>query len=458
MSSIGQGHRALARLAPRFTMDVLAADDLQAIIRRDIQLEPPPRESPLPPTFVVWLTLAMALFRSDSIPNVFARLLARWRESKPWLSLRLVTDGALAHARRRLGAAPLRRLFERLSERASPEPSFHGLRVWSLDGTVLATADTPANERGFGRHHASKGRSAFPQLRLLTLTSTRTHEIRDAHWGPYTQSEASMAPDVVRNLRKGDLLLLDRGFMSMHLYANLVAHDVAFVSRVRNTRKARILARRGPGDYDVEVKGTKSTDPKDRRGRPTMILRLVEYRIGREWIRLLTNLTDASIGGREIAELYHERWEVELVFDELKTHSVSVRHGTLDLPFRGKSPVMVEQELWATLTAFNLVRREIAGAARVHRVDPRRISFTDAIVVIVATWRVGSRSKADRRRAHTRLQDDLAACELDRWRRPRKCPRVVRVRSNTYPHKGPMYREEYHDASRLIRMGHARCA
>lgn len=226
MSSIGQGHRALARLAPRFTMDVLAADDLQAIIRRDIQLEPPPRESPLPPTFVVWLTLAMALFRSDSIPNVFARLLARWRESKPWLSLRLVTDGALAHARRRLGALPLRRLIEEISKRVAPEPSFHGLRVWSLDGTVLAAADTPANESAFGRHHASKGRSAFPQLRLLTLTAARTHEIRDVHWGPYRQSAASMAADVVRNLRKGDLVLMDRGFMSMHFYAHLAQNDV----------------------------------------------------------------------------------------------------------------------------------------------------------------------------------------------------------------------------------------
>lgn len=458
MNPIGQAHRALARLAPQFSIDVLAGSDLQTTIRRDIQLVAPQRESPLHPSLVVWLTLAMALFRADSIPNVFARLLTRWRESKPWLSFRAVTDGALAHARRRLGALPLRRLFEEISKRVAPEPSFHGLRVWSLDGTVLAAADTPANERAFGRHHASKGRSAFPQLRLLTLTAARTHEIRDVHWGPYRQSEASMAADVVRNLRKGDLVLMDRGFMSMHFYAHLAQNDVVFVSRVRNTRKMRVLACRGPGDYEVEVKGARPTDPKDHRGRCTMILRLIEYRIGHEWVRLLTNLTDASISGREIAELYHERWEVELVFDELKTHIVSVRHGTLDLPFRGKSPEMVEQELWATLAAFNLVRREIAGAARLHRIDPRRISFTDALVVIVATWRVGSRSKADRRRAHARLLDDLAACELDRWRRPRKCPRVVRVRSNTYPHKGPMYREEFHDASQLIRMGDSRCA
>ena len=211
---------------PEREVRVLAGSDLQTTIRRDIQLVAPQRESPLHPALVAWLTLTMALFREDSIPNVFARLLTRWRESKPWLSFRAATDGALAHARRRLGALPLRRLIEEISKRVAPEPSFHGLRVWSLDGTVLAAADTPANESAFGRHHASKGRSAFPQLRLLTLTAARTHEIRDVHWGPYRQSAASMAADVVRNLRKGDLVLMDRGFMSMHFYAHLAQNDV----------------------------------------------------------------------------------------------------------------------------------------------------------------------------------------------------------------------------------------
>lgn len=458
MNLIGQVHHALARLAPSFGMDVLAADDLQATIGQDLHLVAPQRESPLHPRLIVWLTLAMALFRGDSIPNVFARLLARWRESRTWIPLRAVTDGALAHARRRLGAVPLRRLFEEVASRALPEPSFHDRRVWSLDGTVLAAPDTPANEAAFGRHHASKGRSAFPQFRLLTLASTRTHEIRVAHWGTYRQSELSMAPDVVRNLRSGDLLLLDRGFMSIWLYSHLAEHGAEFVARVRKTLKPRILRVRGPGDCDVEVRSSRPTKPNDRRERCTMLLRLIEYRVGRETVRLLTNLFDPSIRAREIAELYHERWEVELAYDEIKTHFASVRHGTLHLPFRGKSPEMVEQELWATLAAFNLVRHVIAEAARVHRIDPRRISFTDAVVVILATWQAGWFPGASRQRARARLMGDLAGCALDRWRRPRRYPRVVRIKSKGYAHKAPWDRGRHFDAFAGLHMGRARRA
>lgn len=453
MNRIGQVHRALARLSPNFVIDVLAGKDVQETIRREIGLLPPRRESPLHPSLVVWLTLGMALFRADSIPNVFSRLLARWRESNIWIPLRAVTDGALAHARKRLGAVPLRRLFEAIASHVAPEPSFHGLRVWSLDGTVLAVADTPTNEKAFGRHPASVGCSAFPQFRLLALTAVRTHEIRTVHWGPYLQSEASMAPDVVRTLRKGDLLLMDRGFMSIRFYGNLHDNGVAFVARIRNGVKERVLKRRGPGDYDVEVRSGPPTKMNHYLPRRTMVLRLVEYWVGRELVRLLTNLSDASIPAHEIAEVYHERWEVELVLDEFKTHFVSVRHGILDLPFRGKSPEMVEQELWAMLATFNLVRRRVAGAARVHKLDPRRISFTDAVVVIVITWKAGLRSKAERRRTDARLDDDLAECVLDRWRRPRRWPRVVRVKSSPYPRKKESHREEFHDASKLLRMG-----
>ena len=267
-----------------------------------------------------------------------------------------------------------------------------------------------------------------------------------------------MAPDVVRNLRRGDLLLLDRGFMSFRFFGKLDDDGVVFVARVRGWVKMRILHRRGPGDFDAEVKSGPPTKRNNYLPRRTMALRCIEYRVGLELVRLLTNLPDLSTPTREIAALYHERWEIELAFDEIKTHFVAVRHGTLDLPFRGKSPELVEQELWAMLAAFNLVRRRIAEAARARGIDPRRVSFTDAVVVIVATWQAGYLSRANRRRASVRLGDDLADCVLDRWRRPRRWPRVVRVKANPYPRKKPSHREELHDASKLLRMGRAKCA
>jgi len=453
---IGNVHRALARIAPELAIDVLAADDVQAAIRREVELAPPLRSSPLHPTLVAWLTMAMALFRADSIPNVFARLLARWRASKVWIPLRPVTDGALSHARKRLGSAALRRIFEDVASRVDPGPSFHGLRVWSLDGFFILFPDTPANDRHFGRHPASINRAAFPQFRLLTLSATRTHEIREAHWSTYLQHELVAAPDVVRHLGKGDLLLLDRGFTSVHFLALLHDNGASFVARVRNNLKPRVLRRRGPGDCDVEVKSARPNNPNDRREPRTMVLRLIEYRVGRELVRLLANLSDPAISAREIAELYHERWEIEIGFDEIKNHFAAVRHGTLDLPFRGKSPGMVEQEMWATLTAYNLVRRVIAQAARVRRIDPRRISFTSAVVVIITTWQTGSLCGAGRVRAYVRLAQDLADCVLDRWRRPRRWPRVIRVRSKPFAHKAPWDREQPFDSAARLRMGRAR--
>ena len=114
---------------------------------------------------------------------------------------------------------------------------------------------------------------------------------------------------------------------------------------------------------------------------------------------------------------------------------------------------MVEQELWATLVAYNLVRGVIALAARVHRVDPRRISFTDAMVVITATWQARALQGRDLIRAYVRFVGDLADCVLDRWRRPRRYPRVVRVKTKAYAHKRPEHREEAHDAFKLLRLG-----
>jgi hypothetical protein len=215
--------------------------------------------------------------------------------------------------------------------------------------------------------------------------------------------------------------------------------------------------RRGPGDFDVRVKGRRP--PSRVSTRPLRLdLRLIEYHIGRSKIRLLTNLLDPSITPRELATLYHERWESELSFDEIKTRLATVRHGGLDLPFRGRSPAMVEQELWATLLAYNLVRRLLAQAARVHRIDPRRISFTDAVVLIAATWTAHPRGPADLVAAYVRFTNDLADCVLDRWRRPRRVPRVVRLRSTQYPRKRQGARERVYDPQKLLRIGATRCA
>ncbi len=442
MNEIGRMHRALARIAPSVTIDVLATGDVEAAIRRCAESTGPRRRSPLDPSLVVWLCLAMALWRADSIPNVFARLLARARGRRAWVGLRPVTDGALAHARERLGAPPLRALFDEVARASTPEPTFHGRRVYTLDGTVLSVADTQANGAAFGRHHASNGTTAFPSMRALTLTSTTSRAVRGACFSPYATSEMAAVSRVVDVLGPGDLVLLDRGFMGAWLFDAIRRRGADYVCRVRASVRPRLLRRRGPGDFEVEFRSGRPADRQADGRRIRVAARLVEYRIGGgELARLLTSLVDEDVSAREIAELYHERWEAETTLDEIKTHLAAPRHGAVDLPFRAKSPELVEQEFWATLSAFNLVRRLIEGAARVHRIPPRRISFTDALAVVTSTWASRDLRGEDLVRAYVTLCDDLAGCVLDRWRRPRLCPRKIRRRTARYPVKKPADRE-----------------
>jgi hypothetical protein len=442
MNGIGRVHRALARLAPSVAIDVLATDDVEAAIRRCAESTRARRRSPLDPVLIVWLCLAMALWRADSIPNVFARLVARARGRRTWVGLRPVTDGALAHARERLGAAPLRSLFEAVARACVPAPAFHGRRVYTLDGTVLSVPDTPANAQAFGRHRASTGTTAFPSMRALALTSTTTREVRAASFSPYATSEMASVPSVLDALGPGDLVLLDRGFMGAWLFAAIRERGADYVCRVRSSVKPRLLRRRGPGDSDVEFRGHRPEDRQTGRRRVSIVTRLVEYRVaGGTPVRLLTSLGGEDISAREIAELYHERWEAETTLDEVKTHLAAPRHGTLALPFRGRTPALAEQEFWATLAAYNLVRRLIDGAARVHRIPARRISFTDALAVVTSTWTCKRLEGEALVRAYVVLCHDLADCVLERWRRPRVCPRKVRRRTARYPAKKPHDRE-----------------
>ena len=457
MDPIGSVHALLARHAPDFRLDVLAGGDVQAAMRRALACLPPRqrrRDSPLDPMLVLWLVLAMGLFRSLSIPNVFARLMSAWRGRLRGLPLRPVTDGALAHARERLGVAPVRHLFETLASQVGPAPHFHGRRVWAMDGTVLTVQDTPANEAAFGRQVAPHGaRSAFPQLRLVTLASALTHEIRAARWCRNNVGEMRAARPLLRTMGPGDLLLLDRGLGGMAVATQLVAQGAEFLYRLKCSARPRVTRRRAHGDYDVTlVSRCQSEDGTWRT--LTLYARMIVYSAGGETVRLLTNVLDESVQAMELVALYHERWEVELTFDEIKSHLAAPASYAVDTTFRGLSGPMVEQELWATLTLFNLLRRLMADAARVHRIDPREISFVDSLEVVRLTLPGVQGSAPDRLLPlYVQLMTDLAGCVLDRCRRPRTAPRAIKVKIRPYRRKRPGERCSHFDFFAQVTLG-----
>lgn len=454
MDVIGTTHALLARHAPRFDLSILATGDLRGKIWAALAACPAPRQQrgcPLHPALMVWLCLGMALWRHLSIANVFAHLMDTLRRIEPRMALHPVTDGALAHARERLGADCLRHLFEQLGNDVRPQASFHGLRVWALDGTVLSTPDTEPNEATFGRHVASRGRSAFPQFRLLTLSSARTHGIRAATWCPYSISETRAAKPLLPLVGPGDLLVLDRGLGCIEVAAQLQSQGCRFLYRLRSVLKVHVLYARGPGDCQVRVKTTVRA-PGCAPRKIVLEARLITYRIaGGEVIRLLTNIADEAVEPRELAVLYHERWEVELGFDELKTHLGSTASGTLDTTFRGRSPAMVEQEIWATLAIYNAVRDLMAAAGGVHGIDPRRLGFVAALETVRLSLPRAQRCQGETLLAlRVQLMEDLIDCLLDSYRRPRVAPRAVRLKEKQYRAKKPHERCAYADPGTSI--------
>jgi len=472
--SIGRMHELLAEISGSFSLDVLAREDTSAKIRASLARHGKlaQRCSPLQPVLVAWLVLAMTLCRDRSIPNVLAALVAAVRGKHPALSLKPVTDGAISHARERMGAAPLRSFFELLSEDVSPESSFHGLRTWSLDGVEMTMPrrvpfvegpdatrpDTPANEKRFGRPGASRGRTAWPQLKAVMLTDTTTRRVCRAALGGCRESERELAEPLFAQLGKGDLALIDIGFYSALRLHDLWAQGTHFLARVSANVKPRLVRKLGEGDYLVEIKCRRPApggEHKPPRGPSsstepfTMRVRLIAYEVKGEPkpVRLLTSLVDPrEVSAKELARLYHERWESEVSYDEVKVHLQTVKHGKQHTEFRSKSPPLVEQEFWAMLATYNLVRELMVDAGQVHDIPPREISFVDSLEVIGLTL-AEVQAAPDRRLPylHRRLLADIAECRLDRPRRPRVYDRVVKVKASKYAAKRAHHRQRHRD-------------
>lgn len=420
------------------------------------------RRCQLTAPLMMWFVPALMLFRDRSIPDVLKTLVSALRHQWPDLNLKQVTPEALCHARARLGVEPMKALYEKTARTIKPPPTFHGLRMWSMDGVQFLLQDTSANEEEFGRPSTPRGRAAFPQIQGILLVSTHTHEVRDAQFDPCKQAERPGAEALLRSLGPDDLVAVDQGFAAGWLFESFQRAGVHVLSRIPGHWKPRLLERLGPGDYLVEMK-TQAPSPEERRQgkksvRRKMRLRMIEYRVGRgPWIRLLTDLRDPErYPARELAALYHERWESEVVHDEMKSHLASVPTGTVIVPFRSKSPDGVLQEAYGLLVAYNLVRALMLQAAEEHGFAPREISFVETLRVLrLGLPRFQGATEAERRQLRMQLLRDIADCRLSRPRRPRSYPRGVKIKMSNYRLKKPKDKEKHLDSATELEMREA---
>ncbi|WP_436501264.1 IS4 family transposase [Actinokineospora sp. HUAS TT18] len=343
------------------------------------------RDRLLPPRVVVYFVLAMCLFAGQGYEEV-ARLLtegmswaARW--SRPW---RVPTTAAISRARVKLGAAPMKALFEQvarpLARPATPGSWYRDWRVLAIDGTTFDVPDTPENTERFGRPGSSRSaargdRAAFPQVRVVAVAECGTHAITAATLGACTVAEATLARDLFAGLGKGELLIADRGFAGLPLWRAACAGGADLLWRVRANIVLPVREELPDGSYLSEIVATAD---HYRRKDPTVV-RVLEYTLddpGRPEqtapCRLITTiLNHRKAPAKELAALYCQRWEIETALDELTTH----QRGPAQV-LRSRSPDGVEQEVWGHLLVHYAIRSLMHTAATEQRLDPDRLSFT----------------------------------------------------------------------------------
>jgi len=380
----------------------------------------------LPARVVVYLLVAGCLFAELGYVQVWQRLCA----GLDGLPLATPTASALTQARRRLGPAPLRALFELLAGPA-PVATLSGVRVGGLlvcaiDGTTLSVADTPANRGAFTTQPGNHGGSGYPLLRLVALVACGTRSLIAAVYGPTSNGETTLADRLTASLHAGMLVLCDRNLTTHTLTGRIAAAHAHLLGRCKANRKLPVLARLHDGSWlsvlggvtvrviDAEITVATSA------GRATGSYRLAT-----------TLLEPRSWPAAELVALYHQRWEIETAYLELKS---SILGGRV---LRARTPAGIDQEVHALLVCYQILRLAMADATSTQpRIDPDRASFTIAL----QTARDQLIQAAGVLATTIDLAGRIGRAVLDNLlpdRRLRVAPRIVKRTISKYNARGP---------------------
>jgi hypothetical protein len=354
------------------------------------------RQRLLPARLVVYYVIALALFFGEAYEEVMRKMVGGLRLVSAWeRAWKVPTASALCQARQRLGEQPLRQLFDRAAAPLATPSTIgawlsHRWRLMAIDGVILDVADTPDNDKEFGRPSSrTEQGGAYPQVRVVGLGECGTHAIVAADLAPIRVGERELAERLLPDVEEGMLVIFDRGFFSYDLFAQVQATGAEALFRVSSTLKLPVLQRLADDSYlsVITPKGTPTpTSMGQARWRAAVgqaiLVRVVEYQISdrpdAETYRLITTITDwrAALSG-DLAAAYAQRWEFEIALDEIETHQIA--HSRV---LRSKSPEMVRQEIWGILLAHYAIRTLMVEAAHDADLDPDRLSFIQSLRVI----------------------------------------------------------------------------
>jgi hypothetical protein len=389
------------------------------------------RRRKLPVENVVWLIVGMALFRDRPIPEIVRRLdlVLPGEDGRK----QDVAEGAITPARDRLGIEPLLSLFKMTAKRWVKESAdrypWRGLTLFGIDGKTLRIPDSLENRQEFGGHSGSN----YPLVRLVMLMALRSRVALDFSLSGSATGEGTLAKKLLSSIPEHSLTILDRYFHNYTIWQEIYSQkeNRHWLVRARDDlRKSwKTIERFGPGDELVEIAVSQQTRSKHPELPEKLRIRMIRYRrAGFKTRTLATSLLDHKVyPAREIAELYHERWELELAYDEIKTQTLESRE-----TIRSQTPERVHQELSGLVIAYNLVRREMEGMALKLELPANRISFQATLMMMrdLFFWaEVAKPGKLPLMMAKMELKLETFVLPP---RRARRYPRVLKARLSKY--------------------------
>jgi hypothetical protein len=350
----------------------------------------------LPAHVTAYLTMALSLFPDDDYEEVATKVTGSLSAWGCWdAAWSVPTASGISQARKRLGRNVMPEIFEGVAEPVATTFTrgawLRDWRVLAIDGFDVDLPDTAANAAEFGYAGNDQHRSGFCKARVVALAECGTHAFLAAEVDSWAVGEKDLAARLYPRLRTGELLTADRGFYSFTAWAAAGATGAALVWRAPSQLRLPVVRVLADGSYlsvlvDPAFRGprrdriiTAATDGLDLHPDQAHLVRVVEYDVpdrsgsgSGELIVLLSTITDpADARADELAAVYHQRWEEETAFDQVKTHL----RGPGQV-LRSRLPDLVHQEIWAWLIVHHALAALICRAAEAADIDPDRIGFT----------------------------------------------------------------------------------
>src|SRR5450759_169326 len=392
-------------------------------------------------TFSIWVLIGMSLYSQLAIGAVIQKLAKGGRLLWGDGHEKVATASAFSQRRYQIGARVMRLLFEQVCQPLATDHTrgafLFGFRLMAMDGTQEDVPDTPDNVAVFGRHRGPKGDSGYPKAQTVLLSECGTHAVVAAEFGPCAASEHTLALRLVRALVAGMLLMVDRGFYGFDLIQGVLQRKAQILGRLAAHVKPTLIQQLADGSALAYIY---PSDYRRRKRGERLPIRVITYtftdpqRPGyQQTHRLFTTLLDPqAYPALELVCAYHERWEIELVIDELQVHQRLVNH-----PLRSLKPRGIIQELYSLLIAHYIVRAMMHEAALQADLDPDRLSFVGAVRLFQdALIEFQLADPSCHSILWTRLFKDIAQQRLPE-RRNRINPRVVKRTVIRFPLKRP---------------------